>query len=78
MEHGMFLAKVNWYNDYAEKEQLDHVIFPADTYAEAAEYLVNAYGADALTDMYLFRIDTFAPIDLSESTYNRFMREDIV
>ena len=52
----MYKYKVNYYCSYDDQEKLDVGIVAAQTYAEAATKLVEAWGED-LIDIYLLPLD---------------------
>lgn len=39
----MFYAKVTWYNEYQEKEEVTHMMLPAASYTEACKEIERAY-----------------------------------
>ena len=50
--------KVNITNSYSYEEEMDEGIVVADSYADAADEILDSYGKDYLIDMYLYEIYT--------------------
>ena len=48
-----YMYKVGWYNSYADKETYSQGIVFAEDYSVAATRVINAYGKDAVFDIYL-------------------------
>lgn len=40
----MYYAKVTWYNEYNDKEEVTHMMLPAANYVEACKEIERAYG----------------------------------
>jgi len=39
----MYYAKVNWYNDYDEKDIITHIMIPAADYNEAMQVITSQF-----------------------------------
>ena len=74
----LYLAKVNWYSEYEDKEKSTHYIFAATSFAGAAEKLVEDWGEDSIVTMTISPIgddEDANGITISESMYNALLHD---
>ena len=60
----MFEYRVNWYNDYEDKEEYDRGLVYGPSYVDAIEKVIKDYGEDAIIDIYLQALEDTDTIEL--------------
>ncbi len=60
----MFEYRVNWYNDYEDKEEYARGLVYGPSYTDAIERVIKDYGKDAIIDIYLQALEDTDTIEL--------------
>ena len=60
----MFEYRVNWYNDYEDKEIHAQGLVAANGYLEAVEKILHDYGEQNIIDLYLQALEDTNVIEL--------------
>ena len=60
----MFEYRVNWYNDYEDKEECSRGLVAGKTYMDAADRVVHDYGEKNIIDIYLQALEDTNTIEL--------------
>ena len=56
----VYKVKVDWYNDFTEKEEMNGLFLVANSYADAVDKIVKYYGEE---DLCGFKITPWSPDD---------------
>ena len=56
----VFKVKVDWYNDFSEKEETNGLFLVAESYRDAIDKIVSYYGDEELNEI---KISAWAPDD---------------
>jgi hypothetical protein len=60
----MFEYRVNWYNNYEDKEKYARGLVYGPSYTDAMERVIKDYGKDAIIDIYLQALEDGGTIEL--------------
>ena len=80
----LFVAKIEWYSEYQDREQSSYYVFGETSYAAAAQKIVDEWGESAITSITLSMIgddEDANGITISESMYDALvhdMPEDVI
>jgi len=74
----LYVAKINWYSDYDDKEKYSNCIYGATSYIDAATKIVDDWGEQSIIGFELHCLtdeDENGSILISDTMYDAFLHD---